>query len=148
MRVEDFTGSKEMMVWGEEYEKFGKTMTKGSVVEVTAKVEQDSRNDTLQLVAQSIKPLDAPAAATAPAENGNGNGNGHAAQALRPLVLQLDSARDSVADLRTIHGILAAHPGKVPVHLSVRANGRRVHLVTGAAVAAEDSVMEELRAWV
>jgi len=53
-----------------------------------------------------------------------------------------------VADLQTIHGILTAHPGKVPVHFSVRANGRRVHLVTGAAVAAENSMMEELRAWV
>jgi DNA polymerase III subunit alpha len=151
MRVEDFTGSKEMMVWGEEYEKFGRTMTKGSVVEVTAKVEQDSRNDTLQLVAQSIKPLEAPAAATlgaaAAATVNNGNGIA-AAQTLRPLVLQLDTARDSIADLRTIHAILTAHPGKVPVHLSVRANGRRVHLVAAAGIAAEEAVMEELRAWV
>ncbi len=144
MRVEDFTGSKEMMVWGEEYEKFGKTITKGSVVEVQAKVEQDSRTESLQLVAQAIKPLDG-SAATAPVKSSNGNG---AAHGIRPLVLQLDSARDSVSDLRVIHRIITANPGKTPVHLSVRSNGRRVHLTTAAGIAAEEGVMDELRAWV
>jgi DNA polymerase-3 subunit alpha len=142
MRVEDFTGSKEMMVWGEEYEKFGKTITKGSVVEVTAKVEQDSRNDNLQLVAQSLKPIDIQVAVA----SGNGSGRLHAA--VRPLVLRLDSERDSVEDLRTIHGIITAHPGATPVHFSVRsAAGKRVHLVTPAHVSPEDAVMDELRPW-
>jgi len=143
MKVEDFTGAKEMMVWGEEYDKFGKVVTKGSVVEVTAKIEQDSRNDTLQLVAQSIKPLEVPAAGAAPLKNGS-----TAAPAIRPLVLQLDSARDSVDDLRAIHRIISSHPGKTPVHLSVRIAGKRVHLTTQSNVAANDAVMEELRAWV
>ncbi|HWB06775.1 MAG TPA: DNA polymerase III subunit alpha [Verrucomicrobiales bacterium] len=143
MRVEDFTGSKEMMVWGEEYEKFGKTITKGSVVEVTAKVEQDNRNDNLQLVAQSLKPLEVPASAPVP------NGNGARQQpAARPLVLHLDSGRNTVKDLRTIHGILTAHPGTIPVHLSVRsAGGKRVHMVTPVLVSAENVVIDELKPW-
>lgn len=144
MRVEDFTGGKEMMVWGEEYEKFGKTITKGSVVEVTAKVEQDSRTESLQLVAQAIKPLEAPVGGAAPASKRNGS----ALPAVRPLVLQLDSMRDSIDDLRAIHRIVKAHPGKTPVHLSIRSNGKRLHLTTAATVAAENGVMEELRAWV
>jgi DNA polymerase III subunit alpha len=144
MKVEDFTGAKEMLVWGEEYEKFGKTVTVGSVVEVTAKIEQDGRNDNLQLVAQSMKRLEVPAAAPALPTNGRAP----AAQAIRPLVLKLDSERDTVEDLRTIHRILAAHPGTVPVQLSIQTSGKRVHLTTAATVAAGDAVMRELRAWV
>ena len=103
LRVEDFTGTREMMVWGEEFEKFGKTLTKGSVVEVTAKVEQDSRTESLQLVAQSLKELE-PGVAVAgggggkPVRNGNGvtkpvaaAGGGIPADAIE---LQLDSERD------------------------------------------------------
>jgi DNA polymerase-3 subunit alpha len=145
MRVEDFTGSREMMVWGEQYEKFGKNLTKGSVVEVIAKVEQDSRNDNLQLVAQSLKPLDTQVAAASVA-NGNGSGRLHAA--VRPLVLRLDSERDSVEDLRTIHGIITAHPGATPVHFSVRSSGgKRVHLVTPVLISSDDAVMDELKPW-
>jgi hypothetical protein len=60
----------------------------------------------------------------------------------------VDSERDTVEDLRTIHRILAAHPGTVPVQLSIQTSGKRVHLTTAATVAAGDAVMEELRAWV
>ncbi len=142
MRVEDFTGSREMMVWGEEYEKFGKAMTKGSVVEVTAKVEQDSRTESLQLVAQGIRLLEA----TGPAPTNNGNGKAHIAE-IRPLVLRLDSERDSPADLQAIHRIIRAHPGKTPVHFCMRINGRRVYLVTPQTVD-EWEAQKELRAWV
>jgi DNA polymerase-3 subunit alpha len=140
MRVEDFTGSREMMVWGEEYEKFGKTITKGTVVEVTAKVEQDSRTDSLQLVAQAMKVLPAPA--------GGGSTFKSTAQQVRPLVLKLDSSRNTVDDLRAIHRIVQDHPGHTPLHFSIRANGKRLHLTTCASVAAENGAMEKLRPWV
>jgi DNA polymerase-3 subunit alpha len=143
MRVEDFTGSKEMMVWGEQFEKFGKSITKGSVVEVVAKVEQDSRNDNLQLVAQSLKLLEAPAA-PAPVKGAVRS----AEPFVRPLVLRLQSGRDSVDDLHSIRGILAAHPGAVPVHLNVRsAGGKRVHLVTSVRISSESAIMAELKPW-
>jgi DNA polymerase-3 subunit alpha len=146
MRVEDFTGSREMMVWGEEYEKFGKTITKGSVVEVTAKVEQDTRNDNLQLVAQAMKPLEVQVSAAS--GNGNGNGSRPVRAEVRPLVLRLDSERDSVEDLQTIRNIVNAHPGATPVHFSVRCGEKRVHLVTAVFVSPEDGVMEELKPWI
>jgi DNA polymerase-3 subunit alpha len=142
MRVEDFTGSREMMVWGEEWEKFGKTIVKGSVVEVQAKVEQDSRNDTLQLVAQGMKPL--PAA-------GSGHVKSSAAPTAnlgRPLVLRLDSERHTPADLEEIRRIILAHPGSTPVQFNIRSAGRRIHLVTAATIAAENGAMEKLRVWI
>ncbi|MES2709317.1 MAG: DNA polymerase III subunit alpha [Verrucomicrobiota bacterium] len=98
MRIEDFTGSSELTLWSEEYEKFGKGVEKGSVIEIIAKVEKDNMNDSLKLTAQGIKPLPMPAAGSdagggnggrgisAPggsdgngnaAGYGNGNGNGH-----------------------------------------------------------------------
>jgi len=142
MKVEDFSGAKEMLVWGEEWEKFGKTVTKGTVVEVTAKVEQDSRTETLQLVAQGLKPLGAAAAGAVKSATAS------PANSMRPLVLRLDSERDTPADLQAIHGIIQSHPGSTPVHFSVRAGGKRVHLVTPATVSAENGAMEKLRAWV
>lgn len=131
-----------MMVWGEEYEKFGKTIAKGSVVEITAKVEQDSRTESLQLVAQAIRPLEAPAGGTAAKQNGS------AAPAIRPLVLQLDSSRNTVDDLRSIHRIVREHPGTTPVHFSVRINGKRLHLTTKATIAAENGAMTALKEWI
>ncbi|RYD28062.1 MAG: DNA polymerase III subunit alpha, partial [Verrucomicrobiaceae bacterium] len=57
MRLEDFTGASDLTLWNEEYEKFGRGIEKGSVVEVVAKVEKDNMNDSLKLTAQNIKTL-------------------------------------------------------------------------------------------
>jgi hypothetical protein len=112
-------------------------------VEVTAKVEQDPRNDNLQLVSQSMKPLEVQVAAA------NGNGTSRPVAAVRPLVLRLDSERHSVEELHTIHGIIAAHPGATPVHISVRrGNGKLVHIVTPIHISSDGSVMDELKPWI
>lgn len=141
MRVEDFTGGREMMVWGEEFEKFGKTITKGRVVEITAKVEQDSRTDSLQLVAQAIRTLEAPAGGSVRKKNGNGQ------PALRPLVLRLDSARIPWRTCaRFMDRSLQSRPGSRPAHGPHQWPTRR--LTTAATVDAANGAMVALQPWV
>ena len=158
LRVEDFTGTREMMVWGEEFEKFGKTLTKGSVVEVTAKVEQDSRTESLQLVAQSLKEL-VPGVAVAGGGGGNmvRNGSGVA----KPMAvaaggipadaieLQLDSERDGSEELEQIRGIAVRHPGGRALVLSIRSGRGRVRLRAAAkySIDASGAALEALAPW-
>ncbi|HEY2123180.1 MAG TPA: OB-fold nucleic acid binding domain-containing protein, partial [Chthoniobacterales bacterium] len=50
--VEDFTGSIEVMVWGEVYAKAAKEIDKGRIVAITGKL--DKREDNLRLVTNEI----------------------------------------------------------------------------------------------
>ncbi len=145
MRVEDFTGSMEMMVWSESYEKFGKQIPQGSVIILTARVENDQRNEgQLQLIADDMKLLPV-------AEPALPAGQKVAAQVdVHPLILNLESGRDDSAALVNIHRILREHPGSVPVHLSIlQPSGRRAHLVTAPSHGVEltDAVRAALAVW-
>jgi DNA polymerase-3 subunit alpha len=161
MRLEDFTGSSEVMVWGEEYEKFGKTLEKGSVVEITAKIEKDNRSDALQLVAQGIKPLPEPSAAMM---EGNGHGshgpaatNGNysrqpvaAVTGPKPFTLRLDVMQNSVSELQNIHDIVVRFPGRTPLVLSCRTvDGIRLEISAGPRfnVEPDDALIDALTPW-
>jgi DNA polymerase-3 subunit alpha len=161
MRLEDFTGSSEVMVWGEEYEKFGKTLEKGSVVEITAKIEKDNRSDALQLVAQGIKPLPEPSAAMM---EGNGYGshgpaatNGNysrqpvaAVTGPKPFTLRLDVMQNSVSELQNIHDIVVRFPGRTPLVLSCRTvDGIRLEISAGPRfnVEPDDALIDALTPW-
>src|SRR5690606_6489094 len=55
LNFEDFTGATEVMVWNETYQKCNGLLAKGAVVEIRAKIEQDTRTDTNRLMAEEIK---------------------------------------------------------------------------------------------
>jgi hypothetical protein len=145
-----------MMVWGEEFEKFGKQFAKGQVVEITAKIEKDQRNDNLQLVCQGLKPMPAPKAA----QFGEGDTSSGASAVssrvnepvrpdVRPLLLLLDSTRDSTSDLAHIQELVSRYPGDVPLHLRIRTERGSVDLEAGArfCVTLDDTLLQELAPW-
>ena len=165
--IEDFTGLTEVMVWNETFNKCNQIIGKGSVVELKAKVEQDNRSEENRLTADEIitlepdpdaiqvsvtpqrrdsNPTGAPAAglsqAPNPIEFSNGNdSNGHheSPPFATPVLLKLDSVRDSVTVITTIREAAEQFPGDRPLHLEVRcASGRRVVLEAGNAYCVSD----------
>src|SRR5690606_3941762 len=56
---EDFNGSTEVMVWNETYQKVNPLLVKGNVIEIKAKIEQDSRSEMNRLTAEEIKAIQA-----------------------------------------------------------------------------------------
>lgn len=149
MRVEDFTGSREMMVWGEEFEKFGRGIVKGSVLEVTAKVEQDSRTESLQLVAQSLRELTPSPANAGGGKVAAGRGAVSSGREVPAVVLQLDAERDGSAELASIRAIVERFPGKAPLELLIRSGGKVVRLRAGArhAIDPAEAALEALAPW-
>ena len=138
-----------------------KRLEKGSVVEMTAKIEKDNRSDALQLVAQAIKPLPEPTAADG-GSNGNGshgpaatNGNysrqpAPAAAGPKPIVLRLDVMQNSVSELQNIHDIVVRYPGRTPLVLSCRTvDGIRLEISAGPRfnVDLADALLDELAPW-
>ena len=55
LTLEDFTGSVEVMVWGEVYAKTAKQIDKGRIVAITGKL--DKREENIRIVANEIGPL-------------------------------------------------------------------------------------------
>lgn len=118
LMTEDFTGQNEIVVWGEEWEKFGKSVLKGTAMEIMAKIDLDTRSEGVQLVAVSVKPLPIQSATdsshpTPDAPDVDRQGN-------NVLSIQLDSGRDSMDVIHHIHRILLDFPGSTPVHLTIR----------------------------
>lgn len=56
--VEDFSGSSEVMVWNETWQKCNQIIGKGNVIELKAKIEQDNRSDENRLTADDIQILE------------------------------------------------------------------------------------------
>lgn len=55
--LEDFTGSTEVMVWNETFQKCNPVLVKGNVIELKAKVEQDNRSEENRLTADEVKEI-------------------------------------------------------------------------------------------
>ncbi len=146
--AEDFTGQNEIVVWGEEWDKFGKQILKGTAMEVQAKVDIDTRSDGVQLVAQSVKPLamkvsgdTAHPVPDKPDVDPRGN---------NVLTLQLNTSRDDVSVLRHIERILMDFPGETPVHLSMRREGGttvRIMVHPRYFVNEDPELLEQLEPW-
>ena len=146
--AEDFTGQNEIVVWGEEWEKFGKQVIKGTAMEVMAKVDIDTRSDGVQLVAQSVKPL--PMKATADSAHPAPDQPDVDPRGANVLTLQLDAARDEEEVLRHIERILMDFPGTTPVHLSIRrADTTTVKIAVHPRyfVSEDAELLEQLEPW-
>ena len=124
--VEDFTGTIEVMIWNEAFTKVQKHLEAGAVV--TLKGRLDQRDEGPRIAADEVIPLKKPA----PAE--------------KPLVLKLDRAKSTEADLLRIRDVLGRNPGTRRVELCFP-DGRLI-LPPEFRIALSESAKEELAQWI
>ena len=180
LRLEDFSGHTEVMVWNETYQKCNPYLEKGRVIELKAKVEQDNLSEENRLTADEIRELSPGADATTvsvdplarqrammQAHGGQTNGtHGHSnGQTNRngengyqdqppfaiPVLLRLDSVRDTVSAIKMIRTAAQQFPGDRPLQIEVRrANGHRVTLEAGKSYRVSDEFLKsgDVEAWV
>ena len=163
VQIEDFTGSTEMMVWSEVFDKAGKLLEKGEVVRFKAKVELDSRSETNRLVCDDLKGVTREEAEAAGGKgdsgishvdqngssSGNGNGNSSPPK-LRERILRLHVTRETAGrpELETIRDVLLQHPGETPVEIRVSGD-QEVTLTAGTKYNVKRSgpLLEALGEW-
>jgi DNA polymerase-3 subunit alpha len=152
--MEDFSGTAEVVMWNEAYEKCKEFVTDGATIGVRARAERDDRTEMVRLTAQDVKPLK-PGKAKAKAEGAAGAEVSRPKMGVRkfykPVVLVLDSARHGEQELAAIEQVLQQHPGPVPVQLCViTASGRRALLALPGdyGVANGLAATEALRGWI
>lgn len=146
LKLEDFTGAIECMVWSDTYEQNKELLVEGNVVAMRTTCEKDQRTEMNRLTAREIKPLqpkkarqrsadeladpefvDVAAKETETAQSET------CAPPLQALVLRLDVNRHSEEDLIDLQKTLLQYPGNTPVHLRcLRFNGSVVTLELGA----------------
>ncbi len=128
--LEDFTGSLEVMVWGETFEKAVPHLEVGKVVTISGRVEQ--RDEGPRLSANDVKPMRKPA----PSE--------------RPVVLTIDRFHATEGDLLTIRDIISQSPGKRRVELRFRGEaGQQMRLIPSDdfRIAMSTATEEKLAPW-
>ncbi len=123
--LEDFTGSIEVMVWNEAFTRVQKHLEAGAVVSLKGRL--DLREEGPRIAADEVTPLKKPE----PAE--------------KPLVLKLDRAKSTEADLLRIREVLGRNPGTRRVEL--RFPDGRLILPPEFRVALSDAAREELAQW-
>src|SRR5438093_834910 len=121
--VEDLTDILEVVVWNEVYLKISDALVAGCVVEIRGML--DRRDDALRATAQEVKTL-------APGKI-NGANERSTDTCQEPAVLLHFSPAATSNELREVREILAASPGRRPVHLLFhRTNGNSLRLDAGA----------------
>ena len=116
LTLEDFTGSSEIMLWGETFTPAREAglIEPGKIIKLKCAIQLDDRTGGRRLTGYELSELKAK---RGPA---NGNANG-------PLELMLWTTRHCEFDLMEIKNALAKHPGKTPVLLHFQNSaGRRV----------------------
>ena len=117
--LEDFSGTKEIVVFGETYANNAKLLQKGSVLQFKGAWEKDRRAEgTLRFSVQEMSVLKAIPYDPAEFEKGQ-----KVEAPIEPLELVLDASTDSVSDLRRIHAIATSHRGRSPLRLRVHNPG-------------------------
>jgi DNA polymerase-3 subunit alpha len=112
--LEDFTGSAEIMLWGETFvpAREAGLIEPGRIIRLKCAVQEDDRTGGRRLTGYELAELKP--------KRGASNGKG-------PLELMLWTTRHSERDLNDILAALAAHPGTTPVLLHIQNSaGRRV----------------------
>ena len=114
LKLEDFTGSAEIMLWGETFvpARDAGLLETGKILQLKCAIQVDDRTGGRRLTGyelSGLKPITDPS-----------NGNG-------PLELTLWTTRHGTGDLDGILSALAAHPGPTPVWLHFQnGTGRRI----------------------
>ncbi len=104
LEVEDFTGSAEVMLWGEQFmpARDAGLLEAGKIIKMKCAVRIDDRDQRRRLTGYEIAELKP--------KKGSSKTKG-------PLELTLWTTRHCEIDLMEIHNILKQHPGKTPVLL-------------------------------
>jgi DNA polymerase III subunit alpha len=119
LTVEDFTGTVEVMVWGEVYATAAKEIDKGKIVAITGRL--DKRDETLRIVANEIEPISKP-------------------KSVRPLVIDIPIEKTDEERLIAFRDLVQQHPGTQPLYLQFRsADGREIRLKTDPDYSVRDS---------
>ena len=119
--IEDFTGSQEVLCWGESYipARDAGILEEGRVIALKGEVSIDDRTESRKIMGSSLKELK-----LRQGRNGQ-NGGG-------PLELSLWVSRSKVGDLEEIQSVLASHPGETPVLLHLQSGtGKRATIECG-----------------
>ena len=120
MILEDFTGSSEIMLWGETFvpARDNGLLESGKIIRLKCAVQVDDRTGGRRLTGYELSELK-------PKRGASGKG---------PVELMLWTTRHSERDLAEIQETLAAHPGNTPVLLHFQNSaGRRVTVETNEA---------------
>ena len=119
--IEDFTGSQEVLCWGESYTpaRDAGILEEGAVIALKGEISIDDRTESRKIMGSGLKELKL-------RSNQNGSNGGG------PLELSLWVSRSRVEDLRKIEEVLASHPGKTPVLLHFQSGtGKRATVECG-----------------
>jgi DNA polymerase-3 subunit alpha len=119
--IEDFTGSQEVLCWGESYTpaRDAGILEEGAVIALKGEVSIDDRTESRKIMGSGLRELKL-------RSNQNGSNGGG------PLELSLWVSRSRVEDLRKIEEVLASHPGKTPVLLHFQSGtGKRATVECG-----------------
>jgi DNA polymerase-3 subunit alpha len=117
--MEDFTGSTEIMLWGETFTpaRDAGLLEPGKIIKMKCAVQVDDRTGGRRLTGYEIAELKP--------KRGTSKTNG-------PVELMLWTTRHCEFDLMEIKNILAKHPGETPVLIHFQNSaGRRVTVETG-----------------
>jgi DNA polymerase III subunit alpha len=126
LTIEDFTGSVEVMVWGDAFAKSGKELEKGKIVVISAKL--DKREDNVRLVANEVAPI----------TKGKG---------FQGLTIDIPMDKADETRMKAIRDLVREFPGAQPLFLRFRSlDGREIRLKAdpGYAVRDDQSFRERL----
>ena len=144
--IEDFTGTSEVLAWPDDYEKCKEFIKNSNVVEIRARLRKDDRSGANSLTAQDVKLLKPRKARQVRPEQEPALPE----PVIKPLVLRLDSARHSTAELESLKTVLLSHPGGVPVEFEITTlKGQCLRLAAGDDYRIEQSkdLIQALLSW-
>jgi DNA polymerase-3 subunit alpha len=138
LTIEDFTGSTELVMWGESFvpARDKGMLEAGKIIKCKAAIQVDDRTGSRRLTGYEIDELKPRKAA----KNDNG-----------PVELTLWTTRHGEHDLQDIRHIIAGYPGKIPVHLHFHnSSGKRctVELPELYQVKRSDELLQALDKWI
>ena len=128
LKLEDFTGMVEIMLWGETFvpARDAGLVDPGKIIRLKCAVQVDDRTGGRRLTGYELSELKP--------KRGSANNKG-------PVELMLWTTRHGERDLNEILDALIAHPGNTPVHLHFQNSaGKRVTVAVGESLAVKRSV--------
>jgi len=119
--LEDFTGSTEMMVWSDDYEKHKALLVVGNVLGLRCRCTKDQRTEQNRLTLYDAKLLPPKKSRRRLDENGDELPPDAPTKEkpvkpveIKPVVVRLNTARHSSIDVERIYEVITQHPGEVP----------------------------------
>ncbi len=117
--LEDFTGITEVMVWNETFQKSNPLLVKGGVIEIKAKIEQDTRTESNRLMAEEIKAIEfdpnSVPSSTTPAPARSRSESTGLGQALDPVKSGLETSSTVANGSNGVNGHHDVPPFAIPV---------------------------------